>query len=157
MKYILTVILVACTFGIQSFAQSDRVPVTIILNDGKTIQAYHFGQLECSSQQYFKKNILIKGRYEGVVTELNDYREIQKLQLLDFKKDPVKTGGNEQGTIVVSKKDGATFTMEDATISLTCYGVKEMYNQLEVQMQNPINNKLFEKPIDTKDIQYIVF
>jgi hypothetical protein len=140
-----------------AMAQSDRTPATIILDNGKTLEAYHFGQLDCSSQEYRSKYIIVKGRYENEVTELSDYSDIQKLELLEFDDDPVVTGENETGTIIVYKKNGVAVTLDNATISLSCYGVDEKHNQLKVQMQNPITNKLFEKDIATKNIQYIVF
>jgi len=156
-KYALYLIVLFVAPLITLSAQTNRKPATVILDDGTTIQAYHFGQHDCSSKKYFNKNIIIKGRYEGEVTEIKDYSDIQKLELLEFDEEPVVTGENETGTIIVYKTNGVAVTLEDASISLSCYGVNEKHNQLMVQMQNPINNKIFDKPIDTKNIQFIVF
>lgn len=154
-----TVLLLIClSFGILKLtAQNNLTPCKIVLKNGTSINAYHFGQKDCSSKSYFEKYILIKGKYEGQVTEIKNYNDIAKIELRDFTEDPIVTGENETGDIAIYKTNGVAVTLKDASISLACYGLNELKNQLRVQMQNPINNSIFDKPIDTKDINYILF
>lgn len=133
------------------------IPVTIKLNDGQTIEAKHFGQLDCSGTLFFDNYILIKGKYNDMVTELKDYSKVSKIEFIGFEKKPTPTGGNEKGQIVVTRKNGVRVALENANISLSCYGVEEQYNQLQVQTINPLTDETVETKVNVKDIQEIVF
>lgn len=145
-------------FGLSALKAQDKlVPATIVLEDGSKISCYHFAQKDCGKKEYFAKHITVKGLYEGQPTEIKSYYDIDKLEFLGFNADPVFTGENEQATIIVYKRSGIAVTLDKASINLSCYGLDEKHNQLKVQMQNPLNNQVFDKAIDTKDIQYIQF
>ncbi len=141
-------------FGAKS---QDLTPARILLKNGETIQAHHFGQLHCSGTDYFKSFILIKGMYLKNVTEIDDYSKISRIDLINFTKPAVTTGENEKGTIIITKKDGVEVTLNDADISLSCYGVGDKKNQIKVQTINPLTEEVVETSIDTKDIQTIFF
>ncbi len=134
-----------------------NVPAVIRLNDGEILEVYHFGQLNCSSSKFFDSSITLKGKYLGSHTETNDYSEINKLVLQGFTEEPVSSVGNQKGTITVYKKNGQSFDLEEAELYMACYGSVEKYNQIRVQMINPLTGKPFEKPISTKDIESITF
>lgn len=139
------------------FAQNNLTPAKIVLKNGDVINVYNFAQNDCSSKDYFEKYILLKGKYEGEVTEVKDYTGITKIELRGFEADPVLTGDHETGDIAVYKSNGVAVTLKDATLTLSCYGHQELKNQLKVQMLNPINDKVFDKPVDLKNINYILF
>lgn len=132
-------------------------PVTVYLNDGNTIEAKHFGQLDCSGTIYFDNYMLIKGKFNEQFTELKDYSKIATIEFKDFEDDPTPTGGNEKGTITLTRKNGVSVTLEEANISLSCYGVEEKYNELQLQYINPLTDEVEEAKVNVKDIQRIVF
>ncbi|MBN1115713.1 MAG: hypothetical protein JXA77_00790 [Bacteroidales bacterium] len=141
-----------------SFGQNKDVPVQINLKDGGSIEAVHFGQLKCGTQSSFLNNfVIIRGMFLDNVTEIKDYADIEKLILEGFNADPVNSIGNEKSTIYVQKKNGKTFTLENAEITLSCYGVGDKYNQLIVQIENPITEQRGETVIDVKNIHSIIF
>ena len=156
MKTILTIFAAIMTMGL--FAQNNDVPVQINLKDGGSVNAKHFGQLKCGSQSSLMENyVIIRGKFMDNVTEIKDYSNIEKIILEGFNAGPENSTGNEKGTIYVQRKNGKTFTLNDAEISLSCYGPGDKYNQLIVQIENPITDKVGETIIDTKDISSIIF
>jgi hypothetical protein len=152
MKYLFIIL-----FSFSIFTLKAETPADIHLKSGKTIHAHHFGQLTCNGTRYFKNFIMIKGKYEGVVSEIKEYHDIKRIDLLDFEEPPLSTGENERGKISIEKKNGISFILDDAEITLSCYGVDEKYNQLQVQIINPVTEKPTETTIDTQDIDYILF
>lgn len=156
MKTLLTILAAVMTMGL--FAQNDDVPVQINLKDGGSINAKHFGQLKCGNQSSLMENyVIIRGKYMGSVTEIKDYSNIEKIILEGYTTGPENSTGNEKGTVYIQRRNGKTFTLEDAEISLSCYGPGDKYNQLIVQIRNPITDKVGETIIDTKDISSIIF
>jgi hypothetical protein len=133
------------------------VPVTVYTKEGKTIEVKHFGQLDCSGNMYFDNYILIKGKFNEQFTELKDYSKIQTIEFKGFEKEPIPTGGNEKGEIILTRKNGVRVALEEAIISLSCYGVEEQYNELQLQTVNPLTDEVVEAKINVKDIQRIVF
>lgn len=156
MKIKIIGLLLCLISSIAAYAQKN-IPVQITLKDGKSLKVHHFGQVDCSGKTYFDNYILIKGKYNNLITELKDYSKVSRIELVDFD-DPSKlTGDNEKGKIIVSKKDGVSVTLEEATITLSCYGIDEKINQLQFQMINPLTDKVDELKLDTKDIASIEF
>jgi hypothetical protein len=149
-------VLLLVLFSINISAQKN-VPVIIKLKDGETLEVYHFGQLNCSSTEYFESYIMLKGKYVDHHTEIKDYRDINKLVLIGFKDDPVSSIGNQKGEITVYKKNGVSVSLKEAELYMSCYGSIEKYNQIRVQMINPLTEKLFEKAISTNNIESITF
>jgi hypothetical protein len=155
MKTLLISLLFSISFGI--FAQTTDVPVQINLKNGESFNAKHFGQLKCGTNSYVDNYILIRGMYLGSVTEITDYRDIQKIVFSGYSAAPVASVGNEKGTVIMYKKDGVSVELKDTEIVMSCYGVGDLYNQIVVQLKNPLTGKTTEKAVDTKDIQSIIF
>lgn len=155
MKSLLTSVLMLITLGL--FAQQKNIPITVNLKDGSSIESKHFGQLKCGKNTYSANYIYLRGKYLGSIAEIKDYKGIEKLVLEGFNADPVASVGNEKSTVNIYKKDGAIIPLEDTEIFMTCYGVGDKYNEIIVQIDNPLTNQSAEKSIPTKDIQSIVF
>ena len=155
MKKSVLTITVAFLFGSLVFSQN--VPVNIILYEGQPIQAYHFGQKECNGNEQYMGYIMLKGKYMEQVTEIKDYSTISKLELSGFTKEPENSVGNEKGKIVVHKKNGLIVTLDDAELIQSCMGSDEKYNQIKVQVINPLTDKIFEKSLSIVNIKAIIF
>ncbi len=156
MKTLLTFSFALFAFGV--FAQNVDVPVQINLKDGGSIDAKHFGQLQCGSQSRLIENyIMIRGKYMDNLTEIRDYGDIEKIILEGFTAEPKASTGNEKGTVYITKKNGKTFTLEEAEIVLSCYGVGDKYNEIIVQIENPLTEQIGESVIATKNINSIIF
>lgn len=145
------------TFTLLANAQRTDTPVTINLKDGKTIEAAHFGQDKCGTDNYSNDYVLIRGKYMNTLTEIKDYTDIQKIVFIGYKEKPVASVGNEKGKVELTKKDGVTVTLEEAEISMSCYGVGDMYNTIVVKIINPLTNQSAEQIIETKNIQSVIF
>ena len=155
MKKSVLIITVALLFSSLTFSQN--VPANIILYEGQPIQAYHFGQKECNGNEQYMGYIMLKGKYMGQVTEMKDYTNISKMELEGFTKEPENSTGNEKGKIIVHKKNGLIVTLTDAELIQSCMGSDEKYNQIKVQVINPLTEKIFEKSISIIDIKAIIF
>ena len=155
MKTLILGIILGLT-GTVVFSQT-TVPVTIQLKSGEKIDVSHFGQLNCSSAEYFSSFIMLRGKFANDYTELKDFSQIASLTLEGFSKGPVASVGNEKGKITVQRKNGVTVALEEAELVLSCYGGSERYNQLRVQVIHPLTDKKFEQVIDMKDIAVITF
>ncbi|HYX06234.1 MAG TPA: hypothetical protein VE912_05830 [Bacteroidales bacterium] len=138
-------------------AAQNSTPATIVLKNGKKIEAIHFGQLNCSGNSYFDSYISIKGKYKGTYTELHDYSKISNIEFLDFTEPPGRSIQPEEGKLVITRKNGVTATLEDATVKMSCYGNTEMFNEIKVQIRNPITDQKAEQTIDVKDINKVIF
>lgn len=156
--------LTALIIGILSFMtihtrgqNGDMTPAVIYLKSGETINVQHFGQKDCNGESFFSSYIMVRGKYAGDLTEIKKYNKINKLELIGFDQEPVSSVGNQKGTIVVHKSNGMMVELEDAELVMSCFDSGAMYNQIEVQVLNPISEKIFEKPVNTKDIKSIIF
>lgn len=154
MKFITAVFTVLSLSLTLTEAQTQAV---ITLKDGKTIDVHHFGQLNCNGVQYQRSYIIVKGDYNGVSTELKDYSKIASMGLQGFTKPPVASVGNQKGTITFTRRDGVTVTLDNAELLLSCYGAGDKYNQIKVQLVNPLTDKVIESTVDVKDIKMINF
>jgi hypothetical protein len=155
MKTLLTSVLIFLTIGLWS--QDKLVPVQINLHDGGSINAVHFGQLKCGTSTYSDNYIFIRGKFLGSVTEIKDYSDIEKIVLDGYNAEPEASAGNQKGTLIIYKKNGKSFTLDEAEIVMSCYGVGNKYNQLVVQIENPVSDQIVETTINTDAIQSIVF
>jgi hypothetical protein len=144
-------------FTINLTAQTPKTPALITLKNGETIDAIHFGPLKCGTNFYADTYILIRGKYMDNVTEVKSYSDIEKITLQGYKMAPESSSGNEKGKLTIYKKNGTSFKMEDAELALSCYGVGDKYNEIIVQMLNPITNQTIEHKIETRTIQSIIF
>ncbi len=143
-------------FTISLYSQ-DTQPAIIKLKDGKNVDVYHFGQLECNKSRYFDSYIMLKGRYENIPTEMKDYTTVSKMILVGFDDPPVASIGNEKASITVYKRNGIVVELVDAELQLSCYGADEKYNQIKVQILNPLTEEVVDRKIDVKDIDSIIF
>lgn len=135
----------------------DNVPVLVKLKDGSTVDAYHFGQLECNKSKYFDSYIMLRGRYQDIPTEIKDYKNISKLVLIDFDAAPVASIGNQKGRITVYKRNGIVVDLIEAELFISCFDSDEKYNRIKVQIMNPLTEQIVERTIDVKDIETVVF
>mgnify|MGYP006295539975 CR=1 FL=1 len=155
MKTVLLSLIILSIYLFTGNAQD--VPVTVHMNDGKTIEVKHFGQLDCSGSIYFDNYILVKGKLNESFTELKDYSKIAKIEFQGFEEAPTPTGGNEKATLILTRNNGVRVTLDEATINLSCYEVEEQYNELQLQTINPLTDELVETKLAVKDIREIVF
>ncbi len=133
------------------------VKAVIKLKDGKTVEAYHFGKLKCESNSYASTFTILKGKFHGSFTEINNYKDISRLELSGFTAAPVPSVGNQKATITVIKKDGVTATLEEAEFVMSCYNPSDKYNEVHVQLVNPLTNQKTNLAIPMKDIVSISF
>ncbi len=152
---ILSVVFLA--FFFCSVSGQDNVPVLIKLKDGSTVDAYHFGQLECNKSKFFDSYIMLRGRYQDIPTEIKDYKNISKIVLIGFEAPPVSSIGNEKSRITVYKRNGVVVDMVEAELFISCFDADEKYNRIKVQIINPLTDKIVESTIDVKDIDSVVF
>lgn len=141
--------------SINAFCQT---PAKINLKNGDVIDAYHFGQEKCGNNIYMKDNfIILRGKYKDVATEIKDYSKIAKMVCTGFSKEPVAEVGNEKGKIKVYKTNGLIVMLDEAELVMSCYGHGDLYNQVIVQIVNPLTEEIMEKKIDMKEINSIEF
>jgi hypothetical protein len=138
-------------------AQKKDVPVLINLKNGQSIDALHFGQLKCGTDSYSNDYVITRGKYMDNVTEIKDYSDIEKIVLEGYKDAPVATLGNEKGILHIFKKNGVSVTLTDAELTMSCYGVGDLYNELIVKILNPLTNQPVEQIIETRNIVSIIF
>ncbi len=153
MRTLLTSFILFVCFAIQA----QDVPVQINLKNGDSFNAKHFGQLRCGSNNYGSGYILVRGKYLGALTEIKEYHDIDKLVLSGFSEGPEASKGNQKAEVIIYKSNGVSVELEETELVMSCYGVGDLYNQLIVQIQNPLTGKVDEKKVDVKDIQSIVF
>ena len=143
--------------GLSAYGQTHKQPVVINLKDGKSIDAIHFGQLKCDKEIYADNYIIIRGKYMGAVTEMKNFSEIEKIVPEGYSEAPASSVGNEKGTLRIFKKDGVSVTLEEAELVMSCYGPGDKYNEIVVQILNPLTNQPAEQTIETRNIQSIIF
>ena len=154
-KTILTLILL--TFGMLGFGQTKKQPVQITLKNGTILDAIHFGQLKCGKEVYANNYVIIRGKYMDAVTEIKDFSEIEKIVPEGFTEPPVASVGNQKGTLRIFKKDGVSVTLDDAELVMSCYGPGDKYNEIVVQILNPLTNHPSEQSVEVRNIQSIIF
>ncbi len=129
----------------------------IHLKDGKIIEASHFGKLFCESNRYATTYTILRGKYSGSHTEISDYNDISKLILSGFTESPVASKGNQKGTITVVKKSGVSVVLEEAELAMSCFGPSDRYNEIHVQILNPLTEKTVDVAVEMNKIESIAF
>lgn len=152
--FILTLL---CTFGISIFGQEKQVPVIVYFKNGESLDAVHLGKKKCGNSSYMNNFVMIKGKFMDNVTEIKEFDDIEKIILEGFSKAPEVSTGNEKGTIRIFKTGNISVNLDDAEIFMTCFGAGDKYNQLVVQILNPLTNETVERIVETRYIQSIVF
>ena len=155
MKGILTLFVLSAIMS-ASMAQSP-VKATIRLKDGKTIEASHFGKLKCESNAYAATFTILKGKFHGTFTEISDFKDISHIELSGFTASPAPSVGNQKAKITVVKKNGVSVPLEEAELVMSCFNPADRYNEIHVQVVNPLNNQKADVAISMKDIASITF
>ena len=153
--FTLTIFLLAGII-ILSSGQSP-VKATIHLKNGKVIEARHFGKMKCESSQYAGTFTILRGLYSGSHTEISDYKGIDKLVLSGFTDPPVSSKGNQKGKITVVKKGGINVVLDEAELVMSCFGPSDRYNEIHVQIMNPLTDKMVDMAVEMNQIESISF
>jgi hypothetical protein len=140
-----------------SLAGQKNVPATIKMKDGSSIEIYHFGRLVCESNIYADTYTTLRGKYNQSPTEIKDYSNIKQLTLEGFKDPPMRAAANQKGTITVLRKNGVNVTLDEAELVMSCYGAGELFNQIKVQVINPLTDEPVEQIVEVRDIASVVF
>lgn len=138
-------------------ANAQAVKATIKLKDGKVIEAYHFGKLKCESNVYMTNFTILKGKFHNSHTEIKDFKDISKLILTGFTASPAPSVGNQKGTISVIKKNGVTVQLEEAELVMSCFNPADKYNELHVQVINPLTEEKNNVVVEMRNIESITF
>lgn len=155
LKLILPIFLLS--LAVSVYAQQVKTPCTVNMKDGKSIEAIHFGQLQCGKDVYGENYVIVRGKYMDSPTEIKEYKDIARIVPEGYSDAPAASVGNEKGSLIIHKKSGVSVTLEEAELAMSCYAPGDKYNTLVVQIFNPLTEKATEQTIDTKDIQSIVF
>jgi hypothetical protein len=156
MKTLLVSLILLSATVIAAFPQSP-VKATIRLKDGKTIEAYHFGKLTCESNPTASTFTILRGKFNGSHTEISDFKDISKLMLTGFTAGPAASVGNQKGSITAVKKNGVSVPLEEAELVMSCFGPSDRYNEIHVQIINPLTDKKADMTIEMKTIDSITF
>jgi hypothetical protein len=142
-----------------SFLSSGQSPVkaTIHLKGGKVVEARHFGKMKCESNQYAGTFTILRGLYSGSHTEISDYKGIDKLILSGFTDPPVSSKGNQKARITVVKKGGVNVVLDEAELVMSCFGPSDRYNEIHVQILNPLTDKVVDMAVQMNQIESISF
>ena len=149
--FAICVIATATAFG------QGNVEAIIKLKDGKSLDVYHFGKLNCESNQYAKTFTILRGKFYGSPTEINDFSDISQLVLSGFTDPPIASSGNQKGTITAIKKDGVKVELDDAELVMSCYGPGDKFNQIRVQILNPLTQSPVDLSVEIRSIETITF
>jgi hypothetical protein len=156
MKTLLVSLILLSATVIAAFPQAP-VKVTIRLKDGKTIEAYHFGKLTCESNPTASTFTILRGKFNGSHTEISDFKDISKLVLTGFNAGPAASVGNQKGSITAVKKNGVSVPLEEAELAMSCFGPSDRYNEIHVQIINPLTDKKADMTIEMRTIDSITF
>jgi hypothetical protein len=148
---IIFIIMAFSTYG------QNHVKATIRLTDGKIIDVYHFGKLVCESNRSAATFTILRGKYNGNHTEIREYKDISKLVLSGFTASPAPSVGNQKGKITAIKKNGVSVPLDEAELVMSCFSPADRYNEIHVQIINPLNEQKTDMAIEMKDIESITF
>jgi hypothetical protein len=153
-----TIFLLSLLVGAATAASGQNpVKAVIHLKDGKSITVHHFGKLNCESNRYAATFTILRGKYSGSPTEINDYKDISKLALSGFSAAPAASVGNQKGTIVVTRKNGVTVALDEAELAMSCFGPGDRYNEIHVQIINPLTDEKADIAVEVRKIESITF
>ncbi|MBN2275604.1 MAG: hypothetical protein JXK95_14825 [Bacteroidales bacterium] len=146
-------------FSLFSFALTGQknVPATIKMKDGTAIEIHHFGKLTCESNPYAETYTTVRGKYNQSPTEIKEYSNTKQLVLEGFTEPPMRAAGNQKGAITVIRKNGVNVTLEDAELVMSCYGAGELFNQIKVQVINPLTDEAVEQTLHVREIVSVTF
>ena len=156
LKLLLSITLITAMTAVLR-SQTNNTPVEITLKTGETINAINFGKYKCGSDITEGSYTLIRGKYKGIVTEIKDYRQLEKIVPVGFTKEPVPSVGNQKGTLKIYKKNGVVVELDDAELVPSCFSVGDKYNQIAVEIMNPLTNQPVDQTVEVRNIQSIIF
>lgn len=156
MKKLVLFVIIFSSLATAAFGQPP-VKATIRLKDGKTIDVHHFGKLNCESNRYASTFTILRGKYNGSHTEISDYKDISKLVLTGFSAGPAPSVGNQKGKITAVKKSGVSVPLEEAELVMSCFGPSDRYNEIRVQIINPLTEQKADIAVEVKNIESITF
>jgi hypothetical protein len=133
------------------------VKATLHLKNGKIIEAHHFGKMKCESNQVAGTFTILRGQYSGSHTEISDYKGIDKLILTGFTDPPVSSKGNQKGKITVVKRGGVNVVLDEAELVMSCFGPSDRFNEIHVQILNPLTDKMVDLAVEMNQIESINF
>ncbi len=139
-----------------AFSQS-AVKATIRLKNGKTIEAHHFGKLVCESNRSAHNFTILRGKFHDTHTEISDYKDIAKLSFAGFTAAPAPSVGNQKGTINVLKKNGVSVALEQAELVMSCFSPADRYNEIHVQVLNPLTDEKTDVAVEMRNIESVTF
>ena len=154
-SFFISLLLFAATAA-AAFSQSP-VKATIHLKNGKTIEAYHFGKLTCESNRYATTYTILRGKFRDSHTEISDYKDISKLLLTGFTAPPAASVGNQKGKITAVKKNGVSVSLEEAELVMSCFNPSDRYNEIHVQVVNPLTDEKTDVAVEVRNIESISF
>jgi len=134
-----------------------NVPATVTLKDGSRMEIYHFGKLVCESNQYAETFTIVRGKFSQSPTEIKNWDDFSQLILEGFTDPPMRAASSQKALITVVRKNGIKATLEEAELVMSCYGAGELFNQIKVQILNPLTGKPAEQTIEVKEIASISF
>jgi hypothetical protein len=149
-------LLISAVAVTAAFSQSP-VKAVIHLKDGKVIEVHHFGKLKCESNYSALTYTILKGKYSGSHTEIIDYKDISKLELTGFTAAPAPSVGNQKGKITAVRKNGVRVALDEAELVMSCFGPADRYNEIHVQVINPLTDQKTDIAIEVKNIESITF
>ena len=150
-------ILVALLTAASGLLAQGTVPAVIKLKDGSTIEVHHFGKLYCESNRYANTYTILRGRFYDSPTEISDFSDISQLVLAGFTDSPAASVGNQKGTITAIRKDGVKAELNEAELALSCFGPADKYNQIRVQIVNPLTREPVDLVVEMRNIETITF
>jgi hypothetical protein len=156
MKTLVISIMLLGVSAANAFSQAP-VKATIRLKDGKTIEAYHFGKLTCESNRTASTFTILRGKFNGSHTEISDFKDISKLVLNGFTAAPAASVGNQKGSITALKKNGISVPLDEAELVMSCFGPSDRYNEIHVQIINPLTEQKADMAIEMRNIDSITF
>jgi hypothetical protein len=74
-----------------------------------------------------------------------------------FTDGPVASRGNQKGSVTVVKKNGTTVPLEEAELVMSCFNAADRYNEIHVQIMNPLTDKLVDLSVEMRQIESITF
>lgn len=150
-------VLVALLAAASGVLAQGNVPAVIKLKDGNTIDVYHFGKLYCESNRFAYTFTILRGRFYDSPTEISNYSDISQLILSGFTDPPAASIGNQKGNITAVRKDGVKAELTEADLSLSCFGPGDKYNQIRVQIINPLTRDPVDLVVEMRNIETITF
>lgn len=152
----ISIFLIVFVLTTSAFSQS-AVKATIRLKTGKTIEAHHFGKLVCESNRTAYNFTILRGKFHDTHTEISEYKDIAKLSFAGFTAAPAPSVGNQKGTITVLKKSGVSVTLEQAELVMSCFSPADRYNEIHVQVINPLTDEKTDVAVEMRNIESVTF